>query len=220
MSGVIALVGGGEWSEGCSFDAELLERAGGEVLVLPTAAAYERPERAVAWARDWFARLGGSARGLMVLSRSDAETEVNATAVREAGFIYLGGGSPLHLRSVLKDSAVWAALGDAWQAGAVIAGSSAGAMVLADPMVDPRGGAFTLGLGLVSQVAVIPHFPGWSDHRVARTARLAAGGLVLAGIEERTALIREPDGSWRATGAGKVELMLNGALVGPDALAR
>ena len=46
--GILALVGGGEWTEGCSFDAELLAASGGtEVLVLPTAAAYEKPERVV-----------------------------------------------------------------------------------------------------------------------------------------------------------------------------
>ena len=57
------------------------------------------------------------------------------------------GGSPMHLRSVLKGSAVLAALREAWRGGAVVAGSSAGAMVLTDPMVDPRGGALTVGLG-------------------------------------------------------------------------
>ncbi|MGH9127643.1 MAG: Type 1 glutamine amidotransferase-like domain-containing protein [Acidimicrobiales bacterium] len=218
MSGTIALVGGGEWREGCSFDAELARRAGGEVLVLPTAAAYERPDRAVAWAQDWFAGLGATARGLMVLSRADAQDEANAAAVRQAPLVYLGGGSPLHLRSVLKDSAVWSALLEAWAGGATIAGSSAGAMVMTDPMVDPRGGALTLGLGLVENVAVVPHFPGWSDHRVARTLGLAVKGLAVVGIEERTALIREPDGSWRVAGAGKVEVMADGALAGLDAL--
>jgi cyanophycinase len=218
MSGTIALVGGGEWREGCSFDALLAERAGGEVLVLPTAAAYERPELAVAWAQRWFAGLGVQARGLMVLSRADAEDEANAEVIRAARFVYLGGGSPLHLRSVLKESACWEALRQAWAGGAVLAGSSAGAMVLTDPMVDPRGGAFTLGLGLVENLAVIPHFPGWSDHRVARTVQLAAEGLVLVGIEERTALIREPDGGWGVAGAGKVEVMVDGGVVGLDCL--
>jgi cyanophycinase len=218
MSGTLALVGGAEWRQGCSFDTELLERAGGEVLVLPTAAAYERPERAVDWARQWFASLGGRMKALMVLSRSDAESEENARAVAEARFVYLGGGSPLHLRSVLKESAVWRALREAWQQGAVVAGSSAGAMVLSDPMVDPRGGAFTLDLGLVEQLAVVPHFPGWSDHRVARTVALAATGLTLAGIEERTALIRDPDGGWRSAGAGHVEVLVDGQPANLDAL--
>lgn len=188
--------------------------------MLPTAAAYERPDRAVSWAQEWFAGMGVIARGLMVLSRADAESEANAEAVRAAGFVYLGGGSPLHLRSVLKGSPVWAALHEAWENGAVVAGSSAGAMVLTDPMVDPRGGAFTLGLGMVGGLAVVPHFPGWDDHRVARTLRLATTGLPLVGIEERTALIGEPDGSWHSAGAGKVEVKLDGATVGLDALSR
>ena len=64
----------------------------------------------------------------------------------------------MHLISVLKASAVWEALLEAWRGGCVVAGSSAGAMVLTDPMVDPRGGALTVGLGMVEQLAVIPHF--------------------------------------------------------------
>ena len=80
--GPLALVGGDEWSDGCDFDAELLAASGGdEVLVLPTAAAYEHPEKAVATAVSWFAELGGRARGLMVLGRADAEDD----AVRRRG---------------------------------------------------------------------------------------------------------------------------------------
>src|SRR6516165_8038102 len=108
------LVGGGEWLEGNDFDRELLARAGGEVLVLPTAAAYERPERAVATAESWFAALGGKATGLMVLNRGDAQDDANAKAISTARFIYLSGGSPLHLRSVLKGSVVYEALVEAW----------------------------------------------------------------------------------------------------------
>ena len=69
-TGPLALVGGAEWTDGCSFDAELLAASGGdEVLVLPTAAAYEHPERAVLAAADWFEPLGGRVEGLMVLGR-------------------------------------------------------------------------------------------------------------------------------------------------------
>ena len=200
-TGRLLLVGGAEWREGCDFDRELLEETGNpEVLVLPTAAAYEHPERAVEWAERWFASLGGKARGLAVLRRPDAEDEANAAAVRDARFIYLGGGSPLHLRSVLKDSPVWTALVEAWGSGATVAGSSAGAMVLTDPMVDPRGGAFTVGLGLCEQLAVVPHFDAWSHDKIKRTLELAPRGLPVVGIEERTALVREPDGAWRASG--------------------
>jgi cyanophycinase len=217
--GALALVGGGEWAAGCTFDAELLAQSGSrEVLVLPTAAAYEHPARAVEAATRHFGELGASVVGLMVLGRRDAEDDGNAAVVGAARFIYLGGGSSLHLRSVLKDSAVWRALETAWQSGAVLAGSSAGAMVLGDPMIDERGGAFTVGLGLVEQLAVLPHADSWSHEKAHRTFSLATGGVRIAAIDEQTALIREPDGRWRHTGAGKAVVYLDGRQVALDAL--
>jgi len=217
--GHLALVGGAEWTAGCTFDAELWAASGNsEVLILPTAAAYEHPQRAVDTACRWFASLGAAARGLMVLSRGDAEDVELARQVRDARFVYLGGGSPLHLRSVLKDSPVWSALVEAWADGAVVAGSSAGAMVLCDPMVDPRGGALTLGLGLVGQLAVLPHYDTWSEEKAHRTVQLATGHLRIAAVDERTALIRAPDGSWRGAGAGAVTVYVDGQPAGLEAL--
>lgn len=211
MSGTLALVGGGEFVEGCSFDAELLEASGSsEVLVLPTGAAYEHPQRLVEKAISWFESLGAEARGLDVLARPDALDEANASAVRGSRFTYLVGGSAMHMRSVLKDSPVWDALVDAWAQGATLAGSSAGAMVMCDPMVDPRGGAFTLGLGLLTGMAVIPSHDTWSEEAAHRTLRMSPAGLVLAGVDERTALIRESDGSWRAAGSGSVAVFVEG----------
>jgi len=209
--GPLALVGGAEWQERCSFDAGLLAASGGnDVLVLPTAAAYEHPQRAVDTASRYFEALGGRVRGLMVLGRVDAEDDANAGAVRGARFIYLSGGSPLHLRSVLKDSKVWQALEEAWHDGAVLAGSSAGAMVLGDPMIDPRGGALTVGLGLVEQLAVMPHADTWSHEKAHRTFTLAAGGLKIAAIDEQTALLRDPGGTWRVEGGGSVTVYVDG----------
>jgi cyanophycinase len=219
QAGTLALVGGGEWRPGCTFDAELLERSGsGQVLVLPTAAAYEHPDRAVEAATRHFAALGAEVVGLMVLGRRDADDEGNAAAVRAARFVYLGGGSSLHLRSVLKDTAVWHSLEAAWQSGAVLAGSSAGAMVLGDPMIDPRGGAFTVGLGLVEQLAVLPHADSWSPEKAHRTFSLATGGVRIAAIDEETALIRDPDGGWRGAGAGNAVVYLDGRPAGLEAL--
>ena len=220
MTGLLALVGGGEWRDGCSFDAELLAASGGsEVVVLPTAAAYEGPDKAVAFATRWFAGLGATVRGLDVLERHDALDPANARVVRDARFLYLSGGSPLHLRSVLKESPVWEALEAAWHDGAVVAGSSAGAMVLCDPMVDPRGGGLTVGLGLLEDVAVVPHAPATgfaAEHR--RTLDLVTGGITVVGIDERTALVRDGHGSWRSAGAGTTSVWRDGAEAGLDVL--
>ncbi len=82
--GELALVGGSEWTPGCeAFDRELLQLSGTtEVLVLPTAAAYWHPERAVATAASYFSAFGASVKACMVLRRADAEDKANAGVVR------------------------------------------------------------------------------------------------------------------------------------------
>ncbi len=214
--GLLALVGGSEWTPGCSFDAELLAASGGaEVVVLPTAAAYERPERTVVAAAEWFEPLGAHVEGLMVLSRADAEDLGAAEVVRRARFIYLSGGSPLHLRSVLKGSKVWTALRAAWESGAVVAGAGAGAMVMTDPMVDPRGGALTVGLGLVEGLAAITHYGDVHEdahgEKLHRSVALAPKGLPVVGIPERSVVIRSGPGEWRAAGESPVSVYVDGA---------
>jgi cyanophycinase len=219
MTGPLALVGGGEWTEGCTFDRGLIDAVGAdEVLVLPTGSAYEHPERLVTAAEAWFSGMGVKVRGLDVLARPDASHPDNLSAIRAARFVYLAGSSPMHLRSVLKDSPLWEALFEQWNAGAALAGSSAGAMVLCDPMVDQRGGAFTLGLGLVEGVAVVPHLDSWSDEKTHRTHQLAPKGLVVAGVDERTALVRDGNGKWTIEGAGAATVWRDGQETGLDVL--
>lgn len=219
MPGILALVGGAEWRDGCDFDRDLLAATGStEVLVIPTAAAYEHPGRLVETAVRWFSELGATVRALPVSTRPDALQDANVAPVAEASCIYLAGGSPMHLRSVLKDSPVWDALVQAWEGGATVVGSSAGAMVLCDPMVDPRGGALTLGLGLIEQVAVIPHHDSWSEDKAKRTLHIAPAGLPIVGVDERTALIRDRAGEWSVAGVGQAVVFVDGAVVGLDAL--
>jgi cyanophycinase len=91
-------------------------------------------------------------------------------------------------------------------------------MVLCDPMVDPRGGAFTLGLGLLEGMTVVPHHDTWSDEKAHRTFQLAPKGLIVVGVDERTALIRDGAGAWRAAGAGEVTASRDGEALTLDAL--
>ncbi|HEV3131653.1 MAG TPA: Type 1 glutamine amidotransferase-like domain-containing protein [Acidimicrobiales bacterium] len=213
--GILALVGGGEWQDGCSFDEEFLAASGSDqVLVLPTAAAYEHPERLVVRAGEWFGPLGAQVEGLMVLSRADAEDGGAAEVMRGATMIYVSGSSPMHIRSVLKHSKVWDALVEAWSHGAVVVGSSGAAMALTDPMVDARGGGLTIGLGLLTGLAVVPHFGDTHEdehgEKLHRSVQLAPAGTPVAGIPERTALIRDPSGPWRSSGVGEVAVFLDG----------
>jgi cyanophycinase len=207
-SGTLALLGGGEFQVGCrDLDAELLAVAGAsEVVVLPTAAAFEHAERVVERATAYFTDLGAAVVALPVLHRTEAEETTYADVLRQAKLIYLADGSPLHLRSVIKDSPLFDSLQAAYRGGAVIAASGAGATVLCDPMVDPRGGAYTVGLGLVSDLAVFPYHGTAADHLRERSIDLLPSTALLVGIDEETALIRDPGGGWRVAGAGTVTI--------------
>jgi cyanophycinase len=102
------------------------------------------------------------------------------------------------------------ALMAAWEGGAVLAASGAGAMVLCDPAVDPRGGAFTLGLGLLPDLAVVARADTWSEDKLHRTLQLTPTGVPLVEVDERTALLRDGDGGWRTAGVGGVSVWLDG----------
>jgi cyanophycinase len=205
VTGLLALVGGGEFQPGCEFDTDLLAASGGDdVAVLATGFAYENPAKAVAAATAWFEALGARVQEVPVYTRTDAMVGEHVDAIARARFTYLVGTSPMHLRSVLKDTPLFDALVDAWRDGAVLAGSGAGADVLCDPMVDTRGGAFTVGLGVVPGLAVIPRADRWSPDKVRRTVELAQRDIVLVGLPERSGIVRSPEGVWRTIGDGLV----------------
>jgi len=206
--GTLALIGGGEFREGCqAFDAELLDAAGTkDVVVLPTAAAFENPQRVVERATSYFEGLGAKVKPLMVLHRAEAEDPKVVEPVRRARLVYLADGSPLHLRSVLRASLLWDAILASYHAGGVLAASGAGATLVCDPMVDPRGGAYTVGLGVVGDLAVFPYHGTAAQHLRERSIDLLPRSAKLVGIDEETALIRDPSGRWRVAGAGGVSV--------------
>lgn len=209
MNGTLALVGGLEWTDGCTFDAGLVQGSS-EVLVLPSALAYENPAAAIARAEAWFGDLGVGVRVLDVYRRADALEPAPAEVAAAASAIYIPGGSPMHLRSVLKDTPLLDAMVGAWRAGAVVAASAEGASVLCSHMVDSRGGAYTVGLDLITTMTVIPRYNQWSPEKWHRTVQLARTGLVVVGIDEATALIHSPSGEWRVEGAGDVHVFIDG----------
>ncbi|MFM2078680.1 MAG: hypothetical protein RJA49_2570 [Actinomycetota bacterium] len=202
MTGTIALMGGGPFAANDELDARLLAAAGADhVVVLPTADAYERPERLVAAAMHWGERLSLSVEALMVLRRGEAMEEGAAGVVRSARAVYFVGDQPLHLKSVLKGTPLFAALQDVLAAGGLVAATGGSAAALCDPMVDPRGGAFTLGLGLVGGLALVTEAEHWSPERLHRTRSLANTSIAV--LHTGDALVRTGDG-WERVGKAEV----------------
>lgn len=196
---------------------ELVAAAGPEVLVLPTAAAYERPGRAVEAARRRLAP-AAEARPCMVLRRSDAEDPERAAEVAAARALYLCGSSPLHLRSVLKDSLVLHALLAAWRDGALLVAAGPAATAVSDPMVDPRGGAFTVGLGLVRDLALVTGAER-DEAQLRRTLALAPASCAVVALGEAALLCRHPDGTWERGSDGEIDVYAGSGPVGLVALA-
>lgn len=208
MTGILALQGGGPFVANDPLDRELLAEVGAErVVVLPTAEAFERPADLVATANAWGERLGLEVEVVPVYTRSEALETTPADAVASARAVYVAGDSPIHLRSVLTDTPVWDALCGVVERGGLVVGVAGSAAALCDPMTDPRGGAFTIGLGMVSQLALATETEGWTDERLQRTLDLA--DVPVVELPTGSALVRRPSG-WSAVGDAVVHGELPG----------
>lgn len=191
--GLIALVGGNEFLPPArDLDDFLVQRSGvKEVAVVPTAAALQNPERSIATARRHFKHLGAKVTQVRVLNPKDAFDERYAEQIRDAAFIYLTGGNPRRTAKIFADSPFWQAVVEANARGSVLAGSSAGAMILCERMLVPKWKRDEEGLGLLSGMLVLPHHDAWIRrvHKVTRSN--AVRGLDVVGIDECTGLILE-----------------------------
>jgi cyanophycinase len=211
---LLALVGGDEFHPGNEEQDRLLADAaktGLPAFVVPTAAARQGPELAVAHATAWFEQFGVALQELPVLKRADANSKEVAAIARAGGFFYLVGGDPGLVAQVLAGSRVWAAIFEAWRDGAALAGSSAGAMALCSHTLiratwpnrfNRRPAA---ALGVVPDTAVLPHYDTFG-HRWVESARRELPDVTLLGIDERTAAVWSSD-VWRAAGPGAVTVI-------------
>jgi cyanophycinase len=209
--GPLALVGGDELRPGNEpQDRILVDAAGdGPAFVIATAAARQRPDLAVANAQRWFGALGLEVVELPLTKRSQATSPEIAARARSGRFFYLVGGDPGLVPKVLADTPAWTAIVDAWGDGAALAGSSAGAMAMGawtlirDRMPGDDRRRYRDALGLVPNVAVVPHLSTFGERWIPSALEAAPDDALLLGIDERTAAVFL-DGSWRVEGQGSV----------------
>jgi cyanophycinase len=198
MNGILALQGGGPFVANDDLDRRLIAAAGAtRVIMLPTADAYEHPELLVAASMAWGERLDVEVEALMVMRRGEAMEDGVVGVIRGARAVYLVGDQPLHLRSVLKGTPLWEAIVQVQASGGLVAATGGSAAAMCDPMVDPRGGAFTLGLGLIDGLALVTEAETWSTDRLHRTLKLANTPIVE--LPSGSALVRTAQG-WEQVG--------------------
>lgn len=241
MPGLVGLHGGGEYvRDEPAMDAlvaagvEAAGARGGDpgdavrVVLVPTAAARNRPPAAVEFGRRAFADAGRRAgvpldiRPAFVVDEGSAADRAMATLLEAADVIHLPGGDPDLIPTLLRGSRAWDAMLAAYGRGACLAGASAGAMALAARCWTPAG--LVDGLALMAGIAVLPHYaPGRvARWRATRGAHGAPGpgaapddapdnALNWLGLDERTMLIGRPGGEWHVAGGGRAHLIPPGA---------
>ena len=194
--GIVVLEGGGPFVANDVLDREVLGGLGGPIAILPTADAFENPDELIASAHHWANRLNLEVVTCGVFTRADAREDHHAQTVKSAKAVVLAGDSSIHLRSTLLNTPVWDAIEYQAENGIVVGvGNSAAA--LCDPMIDPRGGALGLGLGLVTMFTAIVESEQWQSERMLRTRHLAKGPVAV--IPTGSAVVCR-DQNWSAVG--------------------
>jgi cyanophycinase-like exopeptidase len=205
--GGLALVGSGEYLPAMEVvDRELLDclPESPRIVCLPTAAGSEGAARVDYWCRlgeQYFTEIGVSVESLPIVDHASANDASLVARIREANFIYFSGGRPTYLLAVLKNSLAWQAVLNLLEEGGIVAGCSAGAMIMGEriPSFPTWQRAFNLFPGRV----VVPHYDEIPP-AFARTMKLfISRQRRLVGIDGSTALFIK-NGSCRVLGAGYV----------------
>ena len=224
--GALALVGSGEYlPQMDETDRFLLDTLGGpaaaRVVVIPTASALElgMPERWNNMGVAHFRALGAQVSPIMLLTRDDAHDEKVLADLRGADLYYFSGGNPEHVIETLRDTPAWQIISAGYAAGAVLAGCSAGAMMLGGYTLSVRAvmrgqpPRWLTGLGIAPGIVVMPHFDRVADFAGEEMFRaiLAAAppDTTLVGVDEDTALIHVPGAAeqrWRVMGRQTVSV--------------
>ncbi len=208
--GFVLLEGGNEFMIGmAAADKRAIEAAGGRkapIRVIPAAAAPDNNDRqAGANGVAWFQSLGAdNVRSVPVIDRASADQPDLARELESAKFVFMLGGFTRYLAETLADSRVREAMRIAHRAGAVIGGSSAGAMVLCEHYFDQGSGQALPGLNFLQGCCVLPHHNRFGKNWAPRLSRLLPGASLI-GVDEETGLLNDgPAGEWTVYGKGVV----------------
>ena len=206
--GTVALVGSGEYLDVMNkVDTYLLGSIGGvgaaRVALLPTASGLE-PNGPTSWNNlglQHFKQLGvHDIRATNIIDREHAFDATQVELLQGANFFYFSGGNPQHVIETMQDSPAWNVIKIAYEQGAVLAGCSAGAMMMGGYTVSIRqamqGSAmdFVPALSIVPQVIVFPHFDRMSgflsQSRFKDLLQAVPANTTVLGVDENTALVR------------------------------
>lgn len=216
MNGLITLVGSGEYLPVMeSVDRHLLDTLNGKtrrVVCLPTAAGQEGDASVGRWSRmgvEHFTKLGAEVTALPIIDQASANDEQFVSTLENADLIYFSGGNPNYLFETMNGSRAWSAMQKAWSRGAMYAGCSAGAMILANRIPSFRLFGTLDGFGVVPAQFILLHFdaiPIMFKPLIATLKSQLKKGDFMLGIDENTALVGQLGGEWQVMGQSNVHV--------------
>lgn len=200
-AGPLIIIGGHEDKSGeRTILKAVAKKLGGGKLVIATIASHE-PEGYFESYRKAFADLGVSElEELYVEERSESQSEVAIRTLDGAAGVFFSGGDQLRIASQIGDTAVERRIRELHAAGALIAGTSAGASVMSETMLVKGASAeshrigdlhMAPGLGLVRDVIIDQHFAERGRYGRLLGAVAHNPRLLGIGIDEDTAVIVE-----------------------------
>lgn len=223
--GHLLIVGGGQQPP--ELVARFVELAGGpgkaRIAVLPMASSI--PEESGGGKVEQLIEFGADAF-MLNLTRAEAEDPAVARQLDEVTGIWFPGGDQARLAPVLHNTPVLEAIRERYRAGAVVAGTSAGAAVMSDSMITgeqflpeadtsgyygdefPRIARLTIeivkGFGFLPGTIIDQHFLQRERHNRLISTVLEHPDLIGVGIDESTAIQVNPDGRWLVVGESAV----------------
>lgn len=224
--GYICAIGGGgenysDWSDAPY--AWVVEKSGyGKVIVLSV-------NDETTWIPNYFVSKGASwSSNLRINTRELANSQAVYDSIVSASAIFIKGGDQYNYINYWKGTLTGDAIRAVWQRGGVVAGTSAGAMVLSEFIISAKYGSLTPEsalsnpfvqaahietdfLGLVPGTIFDTHFIERARHGrlVAQMVKLFSEGNTSVrgvGIDDRTAICVSPNGKGIVMGSGAVSV--------------
>ncbi len=206
-TGKLFIIGGGHRSDSLMqrmFDEAKLTDDG-YVIILPMSS--EEPDSAIYYAKTQFDRLGiESVVGFNFSSDSDDNNDDKIDSLKRASVIYISGGNQNRFMEIVEDTEIEKAIHSAYENGAMIGGTSAGAAVMSEIMItgdekrypeyrptsrviESDNIEIKKGLGLLKNAIVDQHFIWRSRYNRLLSLIVEHPDLIGVGIDESTALL-------------------------------
>ncbi|WP_343706302.1 cyanophycinase [Flavobacterium sp.] len=222
--GKLFIIGGGKKSDKLVSELIALSNLNKENFMVILPMASEEPDSAVYYTAKQFIALGVNSKKIKALNFNGiSQPKAQIDSLKKASLIYITGGDQnLFMKSVLN-TPVYKAIHAAYQNGATIAGTSAGAAVMSTKMIsgnelkhptytgefhsiEAKNFELTTGLGLLPNAIIDQHFIYQMRMNRLLSVAMENPDYLGIGIDESTAIVVQGDDA-RVTGDSQVVII-------------